>query len=82
MRTQTWKHWKHWYTFSILITFPLSCIELNMNFANLAITALPSFVMMNINFCSPEVNDSKCSLLFVNALYNTSLSLAYKSLHI
>ena len=54
MRTQAWKHL---YTFLILITLSLICIELNTNFANLAITSLSSFVIMNINFCSSEVNE-------------------------
>ena len=68
---------KHLYTFGILITFSLICIELNINFASFAITFSSSLVIINMNFCSSVFSDSKLLLLYFNDLYKAFLSFAY-----
>ena len=74
MRTRTSKHR---YTFSILITFSLSCIELKVNFASFDNTSLSSFVIIKKNLSSSELRLSKCLLLFANDLYKAFLSHEY-----
>ena len=65
------------YIFNFNYSFP-DLRWIDTNFANLAITSLSPFVIMNINFCSSEVNESKCLLLCIKAFYNSFLSLEYK----